>query len=94
MNIQVHIINVRGSQVAAKITGNFTIDGHQFKFHAIAFGRIGGHNIGAKLSKSVEKDLVKLGYNLDQVIDELQQRLVRGDVTLPEGLTKESFADS
>jgi hypothetical protein len=93
MDIQVHINNVRGSQIAAKITGTFTIDTHPFKFTAIAFGRIGGHNIGAKISKTVEKNLVKLGYDVDEVINELQQRLVRGDITLPEGLTKDSFAD-
>ncbi|MEO9306829.1 MAG: hypothetical protein ABI342_00785 [Nitrososphaera sp.] len=93
MDIQVHINNVRGSQIAAKITGTFTVDDHQFKFNAIAFGRIGGHNIGAKISKTVEKDLVKLGYDVDKVIDELQQKLVRGDITLPEGLEKETFAD-
>lgn len=93
MDIQVHINNVRGSQIAAKITGTFTVDAHPFKFTAIAFGRIGGHNIGAKISKTVEKNLVKLGYDVDEVINELQQRLVRGDITLPEGLTKDSFAD-
>ncbi len=93
MDIQVHINNVRGSQIAAKITGTFTIDGNPFKFQAIAFGRIGGHNIGAKISKTVEKSLVKLGYDVNDVINELQQRLVRGDITLPEGLKKESFAD-
>ncbi|CUR52452.1 conserved protein of unknown function [Nitrosotalea devaniterrae] len=93
MDIQVHINNVRGSQIAAKITGTFTIDSHPFKFTAIAFGRIGGHNIGAKISKTVEKSLVKLGYDVDDVINELQQKLVRGDITLPEGLTKDSFAD-
>ena len=93
MDIQVHINNVRGSQIAAKITGTFTIDGQPFKFQAIAFGRIGGHNIGPKISKTVEKSLVKLGYDVNEVINELQQRLVRGDITLPEGLKKESFAD-
>jgi hypothetical protein len=94
MDLQVHINNVRGSQIAAKITGIFTIDSHSFKFSAIAFGRIGGHNIGAKISKSTQKELVKLGYDIDEVINELQQKLVKGDITLPEGIKKESFADS
>lgn len=94
MILDVRINNVHGSQIAAKITGVFIVDGHSFKFNAIAFGRIGGHNVGAKISKAVEKELVKLGYNVDEVINELQQRLVRGDITLPEGLKKESFADS
>lgn len=94
MNIRVDIKNVSGSQIAAKITGTFDIDGHVFKFHAIAFGRIGGHNIGAKISKITQKELTKLGYDVDEVINELQQKLVKGDITLPEGLSKESFADS
>ena len=93
MNIKVHINNVHGSQIAAKITGTFTIDKHSFRFSAIAFGRIGGHNIGAKISKTTQKALVKLGYNVDDVINDLQQKLVRGDITIPEGITKEYFAD-
>jgi hypothetical protein len=79
--------------MAAKITGTFTIDGNTFKFSAIAFGRIGGHNIGAKISKTTEKELKKLGYDVDAVIDMLQKNLVEGNITLPEGLKKESFAD-
>ena len=93
MILDVRINNVHGSQIAAKITGVFTIEGHSYKFTAIAFGRIGGHNVGAKISKAVEKDLARLGYDVEEVINELQQRLVRGDISLPEGLKKESFAD-
>ena len=94
MNLQIHIKNVHGSQIAAKITGIFMLDSHSFKFSAIAFGRIGGHNIGAKISKTVQKELVNLGYDVDEVINELQQKLVRGDISLPEGMKKESFADN
>ena len=94
MELQVNINNVHGSQIAAKITGTFTIDGHIFRFNAIAFGRIGGHNVGAKISKSTQKELAKMGYNADEVLDMLQHKLVHGDITLPEGLSKESFADS
>ena len=79
--------------MAAKIIGTFTIGNHTFKFSAIAFGRIGGHNIGAKISKSTEKALVKLGYDINEIINELQQKLVKGDIILPEGIKKESFAD-
>jgi len=93
MDMQIHINNVHGSQMAAKIIGTFTIDNHTFKFSAIAFGRIGGHNIGAKISKSTEKGLVKLGYDINEIINELQQKLVKGDIILPEGIKKESFAD-
>ena len=93
MNIKVHINNVHGSQMAAKITGNFTLDDHTFRFTAIAFGRIGGQNIGAKLSSTTQKDLEKLGYDVNDVIMTLQRSLLQGDLSLPEGLKRESFAD-
>lgn len=93
MDIEVHINNVKGAQMAAKITGTFTINNNTFKFSAIAFGRIGGHNIGAKISKTTEKALENLGYNVDEVIDSLQQSLIRGNIVLPKDLKKDSFAD-
>ena len=79
--------------MAAKITGKFTLDNNEFRFTAIAFGRIGGQNIGAKLSDTTEKELKKLGYDVEEVIILLQRNLLQGDLTLPEGLKKESFVD-
>ena len=79
--------------MAAKITGNFTIDERTFRFNAIAFGRIGGQNVGAKISKNTEKELAQLGYDVDEVILSLQANLLQGDLTLPEGLKRESFVD-
>ncbi len=93
MDIKVHINDIHGSQMAAKINGNFTVDDKEFRFTAIAFGRIGGQNVGAKLSKTTETELKKLGYGVDEVIMKLQQNLLQGDLTLPEGLKKESFVD-
>jgi len=84
---------MHGSQMAAKITGKFILDGNEFRFTAIAFGRIGGQNVGAKISKTTEKELEKLGYDVEEVIILLQRNLLQGDLTLPEGLTKESFVD-
>jgi len=79
--------------MAAKITGTFEIDDNSFRFTAIAFGRIGGQNIGAKISKTTEKALAKLGYVVEDVIMTLQKNLLQGDLTLPEGLKRESFVD-
>ncbi len=93
MELKVHINNIHGSQMAAKINGKFTLDDNEFRFTAIAFGRIGGQNVGAKLSKTTEKELEKLGYDVEEVIILLQKNLLQGDLTLPEGLTKESFVD-
>lgn len=93
MDLNVKITNIHGSQMAAKITGKFSIDEHSFRFTAIAFGRIGGQNIGAKISKTTEKELESLGYDVDEVIMNLQKNLLHGDLSLPEGLKRESFVD-
>ncbi len=79
--------------MAAKINGRFTIDKNSFRFSAIAFGRIGGQNVGAKISKATETQLKKLGYDVDEVIMTLQRKLLQGDLTLPEGLKRETFVD-
>ena len=79
--------------MAAKIIGKFIVDNNEFRFTAIAFGRIGGQNIGAKISKNTEKKLEKLGYDPEDIILLLQRNLLQGDLTLPEGLRRESFVD-
>ncbi|HET6518169.1 MAG TPA: hypothetical protein VFG25_08140 [Nitrosopumilaceae archaeon] len=93
MKLDVHVNNIHGSQMAAKITGKFTIDGNTFRFNAIAFGRIGGQNVGAKISKTTERELKKLGYDVEQVIMMIQKNLLQGNLTVPDGLKKDSFVD-
>ena len=85
--------NIDGTQMAAKINGTFEIDDNSFEFLAIAFGRIGGQNIGVKLTEETENKLKALEYNVEEVIDELQKKLVSGDLSIPNGLKRESFAD-
>lgn len=94
MDMQVYIKSVDGNQMAAKISGTFSMGEHTFDFTAIAFGRIGGHNVGAKLSKKTVQALKSLNHNPDTVIDTLQRNLVHGNLRLPEGLSREDFADS
>ena len=79
--------------MAAKINGIFEIDDNSFEFMAIAFGRIGGQNIGAKLSEETENKLKSLEYNVDEVIDNLQKKLISGNLSVPDGLKRESFID-
>jgi len=93
LKLSVNIEDITGTQMAAKIVGNFSIEQNSFSFTGIAFGRIGGQNVGVKLTEDVEKKIVELGYNLDEVIETLQKNLIHGDLTLPEGLKRESFAD-
>ena len=93
MDIKVHVSNVDGTQMAAKINGTFEVDDNSFEFMAIAFGRIGGQNIGVKLSEETENKLKSLEYNIDEVIDNLQKKLVSGNLSVPDGLKRESFVD-
>ena len=93
MEITVNIKQVDGTQMAAKITGEFQLEKKSFPFTAIAFGRIGGQNVGVKLSNETEDMVQELGYNLDEVIAQLQKNLLQGNLNLPEGLKKESFID-
>ena len=93
MDIKVHVSNVDGTQMAAKINGTFDIDNNSFEFTAIAFGRIGGQNIGVKLSEETQNKLKTLEYNVDQVIDDLQKKLISGSLSIPDGLKRESFID-
>lgn len=91
--MRIDIESVDGNQMAAKITGKFTINEDSFEFSAIAFGRIGGQNIGAKLTKKTIQNLESSGYDPDDIIDTLQHDLVQGKINLPEGLKRETFAD-
>jgi len=79
--------------MAAKINGTFEIDADSFEFLAIAFGRIGGQNIGVKLSEETENKLKSLEYNVEEVNNELQKNLISGNLSIPDGLKRESFAD-
>ena len=79
--------------MAAKIEGTFGLDDNTFDFLAIAFGRIGGQNIGVKLSEEIENKLKGLGYNVDEIIDELQKKLISGNLSIPDNLKRESFVD-
>jgi len=93
LEIKVHVNNIHGSQMAAKIIGKFTIDGHSFRFNAIAFGRIGGQNVGVKISKATIKELKKLGYDANEVIITIQNNLLQGNLTIPKGIKKDTFVD-
>ena len=40
-----------------------------------------------------KKTLSDLDYNIDEVIDELQRNLVKGNISIPDDVKRESFAD-
>ncbi len=77
--LSIHV--VVKSQV--RLIGHFVIDDMRFPFSALAFGRIGGHNIHLKLSKSTLESLRRKGYDPEWVQLEIQQKLIQGDIILP-----------
>ena len=79
--------------MAAKMNGIFELDDNTFEFSAIAFGRIGGQNIGVEPSEEMNNKLKEKGYDVDKIIDELQKKLVSGNFSIPDNLKRESFID-
>lgn len=73
--------------------GIFELDDNTFEFSAIAFGRIGGQNIGVEPSEEMNNKLKEKGYDIDEVIDLLQNKLVSGNFSIPDNLKRESFID-
>jgi len=93
LNLKVHVNSVDGTQMAAKMDGTFELDNNTFEFSAIAFGRIGGQNIGVEPSEEMNNKLKEKGYDVDKIIDELQKKLVSGNFSIPDNLKRESFID-
>ncbi|HEU5172839.1 MAG TPA: hypothetical protein VFT83_04850, partial [Nitrososphaeraceae archaeon] len=60
LKVDVFIKNSSGGEFASKLNGYFIVNNKSFRFSAIAFGRIGGHNINLKLSKLCITKLKKM----------------------------------
>jgi hypothetical protein len=86
LEVDIYINNSAGSSVASKISGYFIIKGQEFRFSAIAFGRIGGHNISLNVAKSTLNKIKKLGIDTELLLLVMQRKLIEGDVILPKGL--------
>lgn len=84
--VKVFVKNARGSEIASKLSGYFVVKGQEFRFTAIAFGRIGGHNASVKLAKTTLDKIVKMGIDPEQLQLTIQRKLIEGDVVLPEGI--------
>ncbi|HLG37033.1 MAG TPA: hypothetical protein VI338_02775 [Nitrososphaera sp.] len=84
--VKVFVKNARGSEVASKLSGYFVVKGQEFRFTAIAFGRIGGHNASVKVAKTTLDKIAKMGIDPEQLQLTIQRKLIEGDVVLPEGL--------
>jgi hypothetical protein len=84
--LTVCVHNTRGSEIASKLVGHFVLNEEKFRFTAIAFGRIGGHNVNLRLSKKSADRLRGMGFNPEDVELAVQRKIIEGDVVLPQGL--------
>jgi hypothetical protein len=86
VQVLVFVTNARGSEIASKLTGYFVIEGQEFNFTAIAFGRIGGHNISLRISKKTLEKIKKMEIDPEVLQLTIQRKLIEGDIILPERL--------
>jgi hypothetical protein len=84
--VTVFVKSASGSEIASKLSGYFVVKGHEFRFTAIAFGRIGGHNASIKISKTTLDKIRKMDIDPEQLQVTIQRKLIEGDIILPEGL--------
>ena len=82
--ITIYITNSTPGAVASKVSGYFTFRGQTIRFKAIAFGRIGGHNINVKIAKKNEENLRKIGIDPEELIVTVQRKIILGDMIMPE----------
>ena len=83
--VTIFVKNARGSNIASKLTGYFLVNDRQFRFTAVAFGRIGGHNIALTISKKTLNTISKMGIEPDVLQLTIQRKLIEGDIILPKG---------
>jgi hypothetical protein len=86
IEVAVFIRSAMGGAFASKLIGRFVLKDREFKFKAIAFGRIGGHNVSLGLSKKATQEISKMGFDPDKVQLAVQRKIIEGDVILPENL--------
>lgn len=85
---QIYIEKTQGGEYATKLKGYFVVKDTKLKFNAIAFGRIGGHNISLNLTKKALSKLKEFGYDTENFQLILQRKLVEGEVILIDPVTK------
>jgi len=84
--VTIFVKSARGSNIASKLTGYFLINNNEFRFTAVAFGRIGGHNIALSIAKKTLNKISKMGIDPNILQLTMQRKLIEGDIILPEGL--------
>ena len=84
--ITIFVKSARGSNIASKLSGYFLVNNDKFRFTAVAFGRIGGHNISLNIAKKTLNKISKMGIDPNKLHLAIQRKLIEGDIILPKGL--------
>ncbi|MDQ2685911.1 MAG: hypothetical protein M3Y25_08745 [Thermoproteota archaeon] len=82
LNLEINIKNVVEGSVASKLSGFFFMNGIRIAFTALAFGRIGGHNVNVTISKTSSNDIKKSGLDPEIIVQIVQRKIIEGDVTI------------
>ena len=82
--VTVFVKSASGSEIASKLSGYFVLKGQEFRFTAIAFGRIGGHNASVRIAKATLEKISKMGIDPEKLQLTIQRKLIEGDIVLPE----------
>ena len=85
---EIYVEKAECGEYASKLRGYFIVKDTKLKFNAIAFGRIGGHNISLNLTKKTLSKLGEFGYDTENFQLALQRKLVEGEVNLIDPATK------
>jgi hypothetical protein len=91
LNLDINIKNVVEGSVASKLSGFFFISDIRFLFTALAFGRIGGHNVNLKISKTSHNQIKKLGYDPEIILQMVQRKIIEGEITILDPRKKEDI---
>jgi hypothetical protein len=82
-SVGVFVDKVTGTEIASKLSGYFVINGERtFRFRAIGFGRIGGHNISLSISKRTIDAIKKMQIDPEWVVLKIQRKLIEGDISI------------
>lgn len=76
------IDEVSGGDIANVLRGYISVNGEKIRFMGIAYGRYGGQNVAPRLSPSSKKRLKAIFGDLSKFEEDLQMKLVRGDLEL------------
>lgn len=82
LNLDINIKNVVEGSVASKLSGFFFVRDNRVVFNALAFGRIGGHNVNVKISKSSANEIKKLGYDPEIILQIVQRKIIEGEISI------------